>query len=49
LDNQLAPLDWYFAHDHAVLDGDNSDYLQQSSIYSGDVAGSLMYYGPPGR
>jgi hypothetical protein len=20
----LAPLDWYFAHDHAVLDGDNN-------------------------
>jgi hypothetical protein len=24
LDNQLAPLDWYFAHDHAILDGDNN-------------------------
>ena len=24
LDNRLAPLDWYFAHDHAVLDGDNN-------------------------
>jgi hypothetical protein len=24
LDNWLAPLDWYFAHDHAVLDGDNN-------------------------
>ena len=22
--NQLAPLDWYFAHDHAILDGDNN-------------------------
>ena len=21
---RLAPLDWYFAHDHAVLDGDNN-------------------------
>ena len=29
---------------------DLSDYFQrQSSIFSGDVAGSLMYYGPPGR
>jgi hypothetical protein len=24
LDTRLAPLDWYFAHDHAVLDGDNN-------------------------
>jgi hypothetical protein len=24
LDNRLAPLDWYFAHDHAILDGDNN-------------------------
>jgi hypothetical protein len=24
LDNRFAPLDWYFAHDHAVLDGDNN-------------------------
>ena len=23
-DNRLAPLEWYFAHDHAVLDGDNN-------------------------
>jgi hypothetical protein len=39
----LTPLDWYFAHDHAVLDGDNNVVSS-----SGDMAGSLKY-GPPGR
>ena len=35
----------------AVNAVDLSDYFQRhpSSIFSGDVAGSLMYYGPPGR
>ena len=23
-DNRLTPLDWYFNHDHAILDGDNN-------------------------
>ena len=23
-DNRLAPLDWYFSHDHAILDSDNN-------------------------
>ena len=23
-DNRLAPLDWYFAHDHAIIDGENN-------------------------
>jgi len=29
--DKLAPLDWYFAHDHAVLDGDNNVLLGQSA------------------
>ncbi len=29
-DNRMAPLDWYFAHDHAILDGDHN-------ILSGDM------------
>jgi len=35
----------------AVNAVDLSDYFQRhpSSIFSGDAAGSLMYYGPPGR
>jgi len=27
VDNRFAPLEWYFAHDHAVLDGDNNTIL----------------------
>ena len=45
--------DYFQRHPSPVKAGDAadlSDYFQrQSSIFSGDVAGSWMYYGPPGR
>ena len=44
LDNQLAPLDWYFAHDHAILDGDNNVVSSGESVVDNRVAPLDWYF-----
>ena len=44
LDNRLAPLDWYFAHDHAILDGDNNVVSSGESVVDNRVAPLDWYF-----
>ena len=44
LDNRLAPLDWYFAHDHAVLDGDNNVVSSGESLGDNRLAPLEWYF-----
>jgi hypothetical protein len=36
-DNRLAPLNWYFSHDHAIIDGNNDTGMQPRAPRSGWV------------
>ena len=44
LDNRLAPLDWYFAHDHAVLDGDNNVVSSGKTLMDNQLAPLDWYF-----
>ena len=42
--DRLAPLDWYFAHDHAVLDGDNNVVPGGKSLMDNQLAPLDWYF-----
>lgn len=42
-DNQTAPLDWYFSHDHAVIGGDN-DGLSTDAVSASPNRSSITEY-----
>jgi hypothetical protein len=42
--NQLAPLDWYFAHDHAILDGDNTSVSNGMTLADNRLAPLDWYF-----
>ena len=42
--DKWAPLDWYFAHDHAVLDGDNNVVSSGKSLMDNQLAPLDWYF-----
>jgi hypothetical protein len=43
-DNRFGVLDWYFNHDHAILDGDNNRVSSTANVAPANRFGALDWY-----